>query len=120
MKELELRRQQIAEKKAEEEKARQAEEERKAKLEAEKKKREKEEEMNKKLPVKPPPTTTKKVGCDEFSSFEFVSNSVDSILGYGRRFDETKGGWRRICFRIPVVTIVKASQPAANSAKVNP
>lgn len=94
MKELELRRQQIAEKKAEEEKARQAEEERKANLEVEKKKREKEEEMSKKLPVKPlPTTTTKKVSCDNFLSFEFVSNSVNSILGYGRRFEETKGGW---------------------------
>ena len=62
MKEMEMRRQQIAEKKAGEEKARQAEETQKAKLEAEKRKREREEEMSKKLPVKPPTAATKKVG----------------------------------------------------------
>lgn len=65
---MELRRQQIAEKKAEGEKARQAEEERKAKLEAEKRRREKEEDVSKKPPVKPP-TTTKKVSRDVSSSF---------------------------------------------------
>lgn len=68
MKEMEARRQQIAEKKAEEEKARQAEEVQKAKLDAEKKKREREEEM-KKLPAKPSTATTKKVGPVGTSSF---------------------------------------------------
>jgi len=63
MKEMELRRQQVAEKKAVEEKVRQAEEERKAKLEAEKRKREKEEDTSKKPAVKPS-TITKKVSCD--------------------------------------------------------
>ena len=60
---MELRRQQIVEKKAEEEKARQAEEEQKAKLEAEKRKREKEEDTSKKLPVKP--SAAKKVSCND-------------------------------------------------------
>lgn len=59
MKEMELRRQQIAEKKAELERARQVEEEQKARLEAEKR-REREEGASKKLPTKPP-TTIKKV-----------------------------------------------------------
>lgn len=80
MKEMEARRQQIAEKKAEEEKARQVEETQKAKLEAEKKKREREEEM-KKLPVKPPTATTKKVGPVALHLFDFVSNSFNSIVG---------------------------------------
>ena len=66
MKEMEFRRQQVAEKKAEEEKARQAEEDQKAKLEAEKRKREREEDASKKLPVKP--STTKKVSYDDIPS----------------------------------------------------
>lgn len=65
MKEMELRRQQIAEKKAEVERARKAEEEQKARLEAEKK-REREEDASKKLPAKPHPTS-KKVSRDDFS-----------------------------------------------------
>lgn len=60
---MELRRQQVAEKKVEEEKARQVEEEQKAKLEAEKRKREKEEDASKKPPAKPS-AITKKVSHD--------------------------------------------------------
>ncbi|KAF9786958.1 hypothetical protein BJ322DRAFT_1107046 [Thelephora terrestris] len=62
MKEMELRRQQIAEKKAEVEKSKKAEEEQKARLEAEKK-REREEDASKKVLAKPP-TTTKKATED--------------------------------------------------------
>src|SRR5258708_29158760 len=62
MKEMELRRQQIAEKKAELERVKQVEEEQKARLEAEKR-REREEGASKKLPTKPP-MTTKKVSRD--------------------------------------------------------
>ena len=87
MKEMELRRQQIAEKRAEGK----AREEQGAKLEAEKKKLEREEDTGKKLPVKPP--TTKKVSRDDYSSFQLVSNSLNSTLGYGRSFEEAKGGW---------------------------
>lgn len=78
---MELRRQQIAEKKAEE-KTRQAEEEQKAKLEAEKKKREREEEASKKQPSKTTKTTktTKKVSRNDFSSFQTLFGLIGSDL----------------------------------------
>ena len=88
MKEMELRRQQIAEKRAEEK----AREEQRAKLEAEKKKLEREEDTGKKLPVKPP-TATKKVSRDDSCLFKLVSSSLNSTLGYRGSFEEAKGGW---------------------------
>ena len=77
MKEMELRRQQIVEKKAEVERIRQAEEQ-KARLEGEKG-REKGEGTSKKLPAKPP-TTTKKVNRDGFLSLKTCFKPVCSDL----------------------------------------
>jgi hypothetical protein len=78
MKEMELRRQQIAEKKAELERTRQAEEEQNARFEAEKR-REREEGASKKIPTKTP-TATKKVSRDSFSSFQTRFKPVHSNL----------------------------------------
>lgn len=89
MKELELRRQQISEKKAEVEKAKQAEEERKVRLEAEKK-RERAEDASKKLPPKLP-TKTKKVSCGGFS-FLRIRSELNSTLGHGGCPEEANCG----------------------------
>jgi hypothetical protein len=116
MKELELRRQQIAEKKAEAEKAKQAEEERKARLEAEKK-RERAEDASKKLPAKPPTKT--KVSCG-VSSFPRVRSELNPTPGYGGCSEEANWGWWRLFLRVAVVTVIKIPQSATNPTQINP